>query len=393
VGGCLECQAGTKVVRRDPLNPTPPPEEPWQELAADHWGPTRDGKYLLVVVDRLTRYPEVEVVSSTSGEANIAAFDRIFARHGNPELLVTDNGPPFNGGKDHILQVYFRQEGITHRPTESADDPEANGLAEAFMKHAKKVWHTAIIGQKDPTIQLQKHLKMYRAAPHPTTGKSPAELLFARKFRTKLPDIRTNPVRQDIQEARDQDRKEKARQKMYKDGKSTVRPHKIQEGDTILLERRTTKSDSPYDPQPFTAVAVHGTQIVGLRGEERKVRDSQKWKRVEIRTTQEFSRSREEEREDPDIGLPVTYQAGTEQAQGQGQEEGDGGREGEGQAAGREDRRQREASRERWSFSPPRHWAQRPSRPYTRSVADRRQRDRDRVQHTAEGRQSTKGRR
>ena len=57
VGGCLECQAGTKVSRRDPLKPMPPPEEPWQELAADHWGPTRDGKYLLVVVDRLTRYP------------------------------------------------------------------------------------------------------------------------------------------------------------------------------------------------------------------------------------------------------------------------------------------------------------------------------------------------
>ena len=76
------------------------------------------------------------------------------------------------------------------------------------MKHAKKVWNTSIISNKDPTLQLHKHLKMYRVAPHPTTGKSPAELLFARKFRTKLPDIRTNPVMQDIQQARDQDRKE-----------------------------------------------------------------------------------------------------------------------------------------------------------------------------------------
>ena len=74
------------------------------------------------------------------------------------------------------------------------------------MKHCKKVWHTAIISNKDPKMQLQKHLKMYRATPHPTTGKSPAELLFARKFRTKLPDIRTNPAREDIQQARDQDR-------------------------------------------------------------------------------------------------------------------------------------------------------------------------------------------
>jgi hypothetical protein len=204
-----------------------------------------------LVVDRLMRYPEVEVVTGTSGEANVAAFDRIFARHGNPEILVTDNGPPFNGGKDHILQKYIRQEGIRHKPTESADDPEANGLAEAFMKHAKKVWHTSIISNKDPTLQLHKHLKMYRAAPHPTTGKSPAELLFARKFRTKLPDIRTNPVMQDIQQARDQDRKEKARQKMYKDGKSTVRPHQIKEGDTILMEREYCADVMSHDNNLF----------------------------------------------------------------------------------------------------------------------------------------------
>ena len=40
-------------------------------------------------------------------------------------------------------------------------------------------------------------------------------------------DIKTYPERQDIQQARDQDRNEKARQKMYKDYKYTVRPHNI----------------------------------------------------------------------------------------------------------------------------------------------------------------------
>ena len=375
VGGCLECQASTKVNRRDPLKPTPPPEEPWQELAADHWGPTQDGKYLLVVVDRLTRYPEVEIVAGTSGEDNVAALDSILARHGNPAVLITDNGAPFNGGHDHILQKYLRQEGIRHKPTESAEDPEANGLAEAFMKHCKKVWHTAIIGNKDPKMQLQKHLKMFRATPHPTTGKSPAELLFARRFRTKLPDIRTNPDREDIQQAREQDRKEKARQKMYKDNKSNVRPHNIKEGDTILLERKTTKANSPYDPRPYTAEAVHGTQIVGKRGEERKVRDSQKWKKVEIRPVQRFSRTSQETREeDPDIGLPVTYQTGPGEARQQHQAEG--AERGQPPADGEGVDRQRPVSRERWSFSPPRNWIERPSRPLTRSVAARRQRER-----------------
>ena len=315
------------------------------------------------------------MVAGTSGEDNVAALDSIFARHGNPSVLITDNGAPFNGGHDHILQKYLRQEGIRHKPTESADDPEANGLAEAFMKHCKKVWHTAIISNKDPKMQLQKHLKMYRATPHPTTGKSPAELLFARKFRTKLPDIRTNPAREDIQQARDQDRKEKARQKMYKDNKSNVRPHNIKEGDTILLERKTTKANSPYDPQPYTAEAVHGTQIVGKRGEERKVRDSQKWKRVEIRPAQRFSRTRQETgEEDPDIGLPVTYQSEPGDARLQRQTEGAG--QGQPPAAGEEVGRQRPVIRERWSFSPPRNWIERLSRPVTRSLAARKQRDR-----------------
>ena len=57
---------------------------------------------------------------------------------------------------------------------------------------------------------------MYRATAHPTAGKSPAELLFARKYGTKLPDIRNNHMeeRVDIHQARQQDREVKAKQNM-----------------------------------------------------------------------------------------------------------------------------------------------------------------------------------
>ena len=143
VEGCRECQAATKVVRRDPLKPTVAPEEPWQDLAADHWGPIKEGKYLLVVVDKLSRYPEVVIVNGTSADANIMKLNEMFARHGNPKRLFTENGAPFNGGPHNMLQVYLRKEGIEHRPNHSAEDPEANGLVEAFMKNVKKVWYTA----------------------------------------------------------------------------------------------------------------------------------------------------------------------------------------------------------------------------------------------------------
>ena len=381
VESCLECQAATKVTRRDPLMPTNPPEEPWQVLAVDHWGPTRDGKHLLVLVDKLTRYPEVMVVRGTSGEANKAAFEEVFARHGNPAEVCSDNGPPLNGNEDHILQEYFKQEGIYHRPNQSPYDPEANGLAESFMKHVKKSWHAAIIAKKDPVRELQKHLKMVRATPHPSTGASPAELLFGRNFRTNLPDNRSNPAkgRQDILEARDRDMKEKAKQKMYKDGKATVRPHKVEVGDTILLERRTTKSDSPYDPRPYTAVEVHGTQIVGRRGEERKVRDSQRWKKVKLATKQQFSREEEQAQEDADIGPPAArHEEGVEgdQAEGQAEPQGAAGVQGEPEQV-HPGRGKAVISKERWSFSPPR--TQRPTRAMTRGLEAKKQAEKDRL--------------
>ena len=59
---CLPCQASVDKHTRDPLKPNRAPEEPWQQLYADYWGPTSGGKHILVVIDGLTRYPEVVVV-------------------------------------------------------------------------------------------------------------------------------------------------------------------------------------------------------------------------------------------------------------------------------------------------------------------------------------------
>ena len=127
--------------------------------------------------------------------------------------------------------------------------------------------------------------------------------------------------------------------------------------------------------KPYTVEAVHGTQIVGKRGEERKLRDSQKWKKEEIRPAQRFSKTRQETgEEDPDSGLPVTSQSGPGGASQRHKAEGAG--QGQQPVGGEVEGRQRSVSRERWNFSPPRNWTERPSRPLTRSVAARRERDR-----------------
>ena len=269
VATCLPCLASTNVKHRDPLTPTKPPSEPWSSLGADHWGPTPDGKHILVVIDELTRYPEVAVVSSTSADANIEAFDNIFCRHGYPDKLKTDGGPPFNGKESHLLKEYFRWAGIKHSPTKSAEDPEANGLAESVMKHLKKIWHTSLVEKKNPQAEINKHLLKMRTTPHPTTGKSPAELLFHRNIKTRLPQ-QGNLIgkREDIEEAIRTDCKMKQKQKYYKDDKSYVKPHKIEVGDKVLLQQKSTKRNPPYDHRHFTVTAVHGHQVTGARGRQ-----------------------------------------------------------------------------------------------------------------------------
>ena len=310
VASCLPCQAATDCHLRDPLKPNPAPAEPWDRVFCDHWGPTpTDGKHILVIIDGLTRYPEVLTVNGTGAEDNIHAFSEVFARHGLPRYLHSDNGPPFNGRDSHLLQKYFQSLGVQHLPNHSAQDPESTGLVEAFMKHLQKIFHTSAAEHLDPYLQIHDHLLHFRATPHPSTGKSPAELLFGRKFRTKLPDLRPNPAknRPDILAARAADTEAKARMKLYKDNKATVQPTAIRQGDRVLLKQKTTKLNSVYDPEPYTVTRTWGSQIEAERDGMRKLRDAQRWKKVALRPRQQFQlapSTRSGYQDTADIGAP-----------------------------------------------------------------------------------------
>jgi hypothetical protein len=306
---CLPCQAAVDSHHRDPLQPSTAPRLPMEWQSGDHWGPTPDGCHVLVVMDLLTRFPEVAVVKGTKAEENIHALDTIFSRHSPPKVFLTDGGPPFNTGPDHPLQKYFSKMGIRHVTTRSAEDPEANGVCESFMKHLKKTWHTALVEHRDPQLELNKHLRAFRATPHPTTGAAPGDLLYSRHFRTKLPDLRVDSAasRADITTARRRDEEQKAVMKKNKDKGRNVKPHNIRVGDHVLAERKVTKQDSPYDPEQYTVTEVIGTQVEATRGREVRRRDAQRWKRVNCRPPRKFERPElqgEESGSDADVGPP-----------------------------------------------------------------------------------------
>ena len=84
------------------------------------------------------------------------------------------------------MRKYAKEMGIQMTPV-TPEDPQSNGFAEVFVKILCKLLHTAAAEGKDPRREVEKYLLQYRATPHPTTGKSPAEMLYNRKIRTKLP--------------------------------------------------------------------------------------------------------------------------------------------------------------------------------------------------------------
>ena len=90
---CISCQATGRPNPPEPLQMSDMPQGPWQKVHADFYGPLPSGEYLLVVIDRCSRYPEVEIVRSTKASSVIPKFDKIFSTHAIPISMTTDNGP------------------------------------------------------------------------------------------------------------------------------------------------------------------------------------------------------------------------------------------------------------------------------------------------------------
>ena len=180
---CVACQATGQLSQPEPLRSTPLPNKAWDKLKIDFYGPLPTGQYILVVLDCYSRFPEVEVLSSISAKSVIPKLDAIFARHGVPSQVVSDNGPPFPG---HEFNTYMTKMGIKHT-TSTPLWPQGNAEVEAFMKPLGKAIRTANLEGRPWKQELSKYLLAYRSTPHSTTKVPPATLLYNREIRGKLP--------------------------------------------------------------------------------------------------------------------------------------------------------------------------------------------------------------
>ena len=261
VAPCLGCQANAHTNAQEPVQSTILPSGPWENVDVDFYGPLPSGEYILAVIDEYSRYPEVDITTSTSAKATIPKLDRIFSAFGIPLELKSDNGPPFDS---KAFKNYCKFMGIKRQPVTPAH-PRANGLVENFNKLINKVLSISTVEQTNWKQELFKFLRNYRATPHSTTGKSPAELLFQeRPFRIRLPEF-SNFTKND-QEVRDRDTLQKQKAKSYADRKSYVKPTDIIVGDKVLVKNSKQGKMQPlYDPIPYLVVERKGSMITAAR--------------------------------------------------------------------------------------------------------------------------------
>ncbi len=178
---CAICQKTGAVSQRGraPLQPLPVISAPFRRIAMDIVGPLEKSsaghRYILVVSDYATRYPEAFPLRSITTPKIIHALVQLFSRVGIPEEILTDQGTNFTS---RLMGQLNKQLGITAIRT-TPYHPQTDGLVERFNQTLKNMLRKFVADTgRDWDKWLPFVLFAYREVPQASTGFAPFELLY-----------------------------------------------------------------------------------------------------------------------------------------------------------------------------------------------------------------------
>ena len=182
---CTACQQSDKSVApsRVPTAKVPTPTKPWRKLAIDIAGPYAvapfSERFVVVLMDYHSKYPEILVTGNITSEAIIKWLDEIFSRYGLPDEIVSDNGKQF---VSHEMSRYLEVNNVRHTRT-PVYCPQQNGLVERFNRYVKTHVEAFVADNTPWRAGINALLRNFRATPSSAEGKSPAEIMFGRSMR------------------------------------------------------------------------------------------------------------------------------------------------------------------------------------------------------------------
>ncbi|KAK7868242.1 hypothetical protein R5R35_000643 [Gryllus longicercus] len=136
-------------------------------------------KEYLLIVDLYSKYPEVAQLRNMSSESVVNECKAVFARHGKPEKVYSDNGTNFVSREIRN----FAKEWEFECTTSSAGYSQSNEFIERHVQTIKNLLQKSLKDNKDIYLTLLE----YRNTPLDSNSPSPAQLSFNRRLRSMLP--------------------------------------------------------------------------------------------------------------------------------------------------------------------------------------------------------------
>lgn len=169
------------------LCPLPLIEVPFERIDMDIIGPldrsTQGYRFVLVIIDYATRYPEAVPLRNISAKSVAQALFTVISRVGIPKTILTDQGTNF---MSRTLKELYGLLGIQAIRT-SVYHPATDGLCERFNKTLKTMIRKFIHeDSRNWHKWLDSLLFGVREVPQASTGFSPFELLYGRQPRGVL---------------------------------------------------------------------------------------------------------------------------------------------------------------------------------------------------------------
>ena len=172
VAKCPICLTHRHKNQKEPMIPHSIPDRPWQKLGSDVF--EHKGKPYLVVVDYYSKFIETALMRDKTAGTIVTHMKSIFARHGIPDELISDN-MPYNSREFKQFATDWGFKLTTSSPTY----PQSNGLSEKAVQTVKRILKKT----GDPYIGLLE----YRNTPVTGMTYSPSQLLMSRTTKTKIP--------------------------------------------------------------------------------------------------------------------------------------------------------------------------------------------------------------
>ena len=157
-------------------------DQPFEKVAVDIVGPVipcsdRGYRFILVMVDYATRYPEATALKDIRAETIAEALWEMWTRLGIPGEVLSDRGSQFTS---EVMQEVYRLLAVKGNLT-TPYHAMCNGLVERFNQTLKSMIKK-LCSEKPKTWDryIPALLFAYREVPQASTGFSPFQLLYGR---------------------------------------------------------------------------------------------------------------------------------------------------------------------------------------------------------------------